>query len=510
MTAVLSIEAAPAALDVRWRVHLLALGAAVAAILVLFHRDAAHIATIWWTSSTFNHVLLIPAILAWLVWQRRFELAQLRPSAWWPPLVLVGAGAMLWLLGEAAGVALARHAALVFMIQGTVAACLGKAVTRGLAFPLFYLVFAIPAGEELVPFLQTVTADISMVLLGWTGVPAHLEGIFITTPTGYFEVAEACAGVKFLIAMVAYGALVANVCFRSWPRRIAFMAVAVLVPILANGVRAFGTIYIAHHTSVEFAVGVDHVVYGWFFFALVIVLIMAAGWRFFDRKVGDPWFDPAELQQPEGRSRPAAVAAAAVALAALPVLWSSVAAAAGTEPPPTDIAFPRIAGWERVAATRGRPWQPHFAGADIVRTARYRDSSGREVDLAVAFFSRQSEGAELVGHGQGAVAPGGAWAWSENAEAPPRGRAERIASHRVTREVVSFYRVGDSLTGSGIEVKLETMKTRLFGGPQRAVAVLVSAEAPGAGLPARPQIDAFLAALGPVDTFADRATTGTR
>jgi exosortase A len=468
-------------------------------------------ATIWWTTSTFNHVLLIPFIIAWMVWQRRFELARLRPSAWWPPLVLVGAGALLWLLGEAAGVALARHAALVVMVQGAIAACLGKAVTRGLAFPLFYLLFAIPAGEELVPFLQTVTADITMLLLGVAGVPAHLEGIFITTPTGYFEVAEACAGVKFLVAMIAYGALVANTCFRSWPRRIAFMAVAILVPVLANGVRAFGTIYIAHQTSLEFAAGVDHVVYGWFFFAFVIILIMAAGWRFFDRKVGEPWFDPAKLQEAEPRpSRPAAVAAAVVALAALPLLWSSAVAAAGTDTPPGEIAFPELRGWERVPALRGRAWQPHFAGADILRTARYRDSRGREVDLAIAYFSRQREGAELVGHGQGAVAPGGAWAWTAAGEAPPHGRAERIASHRVTREVVSFYRVGDSLTGSAIEVKLETMKTRLFGGPQRAVAILVSAEAPGAGLPARPQIDSFLAAIGPVEALADRSTSGAR
>jgi exosortase A len=509
MTAALPMEmAAPSERRSAWRVHLATLAAALAAILLLFHRDAAHMATIWWTSSTFNHVLLIPPILAWLVWQRRADLASLTPSAWWPPLFLVGAGASLWLLGEAAGVALARHTGLVLALQGTIAACLGKAATRGLAFPLFFLLFLIPAGEEMVPFLQTLTARISMVLLGWAGVPAHIEGVFITTPTGYFEVAEACAGAKFLIAMIAYGALVANVCFRSWPRRIGFMAVAILVPILANGVRAFGTIYIAHRTSVDFAVGVDHVVYGWFFFALAIALIMAVGWRFFDRRIGESWFDPPKLDEPAGRTNLVYVAAAAVALAALPPLWSTAIAAVGTEAPPRAIAFPELRGWDRVAPVRGRSWQPHYAGADLVRVARYRDVQGREVDLAVAFFARQREGAELVGHGQGAVAPEGAWAWTASAPAPPGGRAELIASHRVTREVVSFYRVGDSLTGSAIEVKLETMKTRLFGGSQRAVAVLVSAEAPGAGLSARPQIDAFLAALGPVDRFADRAASG--
>ncbi|HKR23690.1 MAG TPA: EpsI domain-containing exosortase, partial [Allosphingosinicella sp.] len=71
------------------------------------------------------------------------------------------------------------------------------------------------------------------------------------------------------------------------------------------------------------------------------------------------------------------------------------------------------------------------------------------------------------------------------------------ASNGVAREVLSFYRVGDVLTGSRMGVKLETMKVRLLGGPQRAVAVLVSSES-------RAAIDGFLAALGPVAPLADR------
>ncbi|HEX8527928.1 exosortase A [Allosphingosinicella sp.] len=507
MTAFVPIDKAdaPGRGDLAWRRSLAALGAAVGAILLLFHRDAAHMAQIWWTSSTFNHCLLIPPILAWLVWQRRGELAQLTPSAWSPGLALIGLGAFGWLLGEAAGVALARHSGLVLMLQGAVVACLGKAVARGLAFPLFYALFLIPVGEGLVPLMQTVTADMAMLFLGWAGVPAHLEGVFITTPTGYFEVAEACAGVKFLVAMLAYGALVANVCFRSARRRALFMLAAVAIPVLANGVRAFGTIYIAHNTSVEFAVGVDHVVYGWLFFALVMALIMAVGWPFFDRKVGERWFDPARLREERTGPPIRRTAGAAIALAVLPLLWSSAISAVGTEAPPSDIAFPDVAGWQRVEARSGLPWQPHFAGADLVRIAHYRDSRGREVDLAIALFASQSDGREIVGFGQGSVGPESNWAWTATAPAPSGGRSELIASHGVTREVASFYRVGDSLTGSEAEVKLETMKARLLGGPQRAVAVLVSAQAPGSGLSARPAIDDFLEALGPVDRLADGA-----
>lgn len=495
-----------------WRVHLVGLAAVAGVMLLLFWRDAADMATIWFTVSTYNHGALIGPIIAWLVWQRLPELRQLAPAACAPGLFVVGAGALAWLLGDAGGIALFRHGGLVLMLQGAVIACLGKAVAHGLAFPLFFAAFLVPAGEEIVPMMQILTAKMCMDLLALVGIPAHIEGIFISIPSGLFRVAEACAGVEFLIAMLALGTLVANLCFRSWQRRALFLAVAIIVPILANGVRAFGTIWIADATGTEFAAGFDHILYGWFFFALVIALVMAAGWPFFDRSPRDPAFDPRAVQPvdaaPGDPARLIRVAAAALALAAMPPLWSATLASAGHQAAPADIRLPDVPGWQRVPGDRGRPWQPHFAGADIIRMGRYRNAQGQEVDLAVAVFARQAEGRELVGFGQGAVAPEGKWSWVAAAPPPPGGKAERIVSFGTGREVASFYRVGDILTGSEERVKLETIKTRLLGGPQRAVAVLVSAQAPAAGVSARPAIDAFLADLGPIDRLADRAAGG--
>lgn len=489
-----------------WRTHLAVLAAVSAAMLALFWRDAADVVALWSNDATFNHCFLILPLIAWLIWQRLPQLRRLVPAAWAPGLVVVGAGALGWLLGEASGVNVARQFGLLLMLEGAVVALLGKAVARGLVFPLFYAFFLVPVGEELVPAMQTLTAQLAALLLGLTAIPAHLEGIFITTPGGYFEVAEACAGARFLIAMLAFGALVANVCYRSWRRRAAFLAVAILVPILANGVRAWGTIYIAEQTSLNFAEGMDHVIYGGIFFAIVIAIILGIGWRFFDRGVDEPWFDPKALQPvvPKG-ARLEWVAAGLLVLAATGPLWSATVSAAGAHEPPATIAFPHVPGWQRVPAAAGIPWSPHYAGADRVALAHYRDSRGRIVDLAIAVFASQSDGRELVGFGQGAVAPDGNWAWTADAPPPPDGRAERIASHGVAREVLSFYRVGDLLTGSRMGVKLETMKARLLGGPQRAVAVLVSAEAPGAESDARPAIDDFLRALGPIAPLADRA-----
>ena len=270
--------------------------------------------------------------------------------------------------------------------------------------------------------------------------------------------------------------------------------------------RAFGTIYIAWWTNNEVAVGIDHLIYGWIFFAIVIALIMAAGWRFFDRAPNARGFDPADLQAPgaePGRTGSAAqMAAIAVALAAVAPLWSGAVAAAGTRPVP-DSPLPDVPGWTRLPA--GPEWLPHYSGADRVRLARYRNSAGQQVDLAFVVFARQSEGRELVGYGQGAADEDGAWSWTGDSPPPPDGKAERIGSHGKVREVASFYRVGDIVTGSATRVKLETVRVRLLGGPQRAVAVLVAAEAPADGLSPRPAIDAFLKDLGPVAPLADRA-----
>jgi len=145
----------------------------------------------------------------------------------------------------------------------------------------------VPFGDEIIEPLQVVTAKIAILLTGWSGIPAFFDGIYIDTPVGLFVVAEACSGIRFLIAMVTLAVLVAFTRFDRWSRRAAFMAVSIVVPIIANGVRAWGTIYMAQSQGLEFAAGFDHVFYGWFFFAFVVVFILGIAWRFFERDPED-------------------------------------------------------------------------------------------------------------------------------------------------------------------------------------------------------------------------------
>ncbi len=477
-----------------WMRPLTILAAAILAILVLFQRDALAMADQWWNSSTYQHCLFILPITGWLIWQRRVEVALIDPGAWAPGLILVTLAAFGWLLGEAGGASLIRHAALMAMVQASVLAILGPRVTRALLFPLFYLVFLIPFGDEFVPALQTVTARIVIALVHLSGLRAQIDGVFITTAAGWFEVAEACSGVKFLVAMVAYGALVANVCFKSWGRRAGFMLLCVVAPVLANGVRAFATIYAAHLTSVEAATGFDHIVYGWFFFAIVMVMVMLAGWRFFDRTLDEPWLaDHRPLRF--SAASPIPVALAAVGLAALPVVWTGTVIAAGRAALPAAVALPDVPGWQRIATT-GTPWQARFDGADHRLYARYGDGKGKAVDIAIALYGWQGHGREIVGFGQGAIDPQGKWKWSATLPAPADGKAERlIGPGKLARTALTFYVIGNGTTGDGMTVKLRTLMARLRGGDQRAAVVIVSAE-DRTDHAARPALEAFLSAFG--------------
>ena len=459
-----------------WQRHGLALAASAAVLLALFARDAAAMVSTWWTSTTFGHCFFIAPIIGWLVWQRRVELAQLTPAAWWPGLALVAAGGAGWLAGDAASVAFARQLGLVLMLAGAVLSLLGPRVARGLAFPLGYAIFLVPFGEWLEAPLQLVTVRLVMPLLALAGIPATSDGVMIHAGRYYFEVAEACSGAKFVIAMVAFGVLVANTCFFSWRRRAAFLLAAVVVPVLANGVRAFATIFIADRTNVEAAAGFDHIVYGWVWFGVVMAVTLAIGWRWFDRAADAPAFDPATLRRPVRRVLPVVPAALLVVAVALSFpAWSALAARSAA-PLPERLALPDIPGWRRAPLSTRAGWEPLYPGADHHLIGRYVDAAGHCVDVGIAVFARQREGGELIAYATGAEGKG----WLRVADLPPvaGGSAMRIrAPGPVDRVVATWYELGGRVTSSPAEVKLLTLKARLLGGDQRAVAVHLSVEA---------------------------------
>ncbi len=310
-----------------WRTPLASLAMAGLALVLVTAASWGEMLHQWWNIDTYNHLLLVPLIIAWLVLLKAGEVARIAPRPFAPGLLLVAAALALWWAGRASGVNLLAHAGAVAALQAAVVTLLGLRASLLLALPLAMGAFLVPFGDEIIPPLQYVTADIAIALTRWSGVPASIEGIYIDTPAGLFIVAEACSGVKFLIAMVTLGVLVCFTRFASWRRRALFLAACILVPILANGVRAWATIYVAQFIGAERATGLDHIVYGWIFFAIVVAALLGGGWRFFEREPGEHgwraqalagwgWLARAE----ELRSAPTGTALAIIALAAIAAL----------------------------------------------------------------------------------------------------------------------------------------------------------------------------------------------
>ncbi len=497
-----------------WRQSLAWLTAALLVLLALFASDWSAMANQWWNTSTYNHVLLIPVIFAWLVWQRLPQLARIAPHAWSPGLLLCAGAALVWVLGAFSGLSVARQAGAIGMALGASLTLLGPKAAWGMAFPLCYLAFLLPLGDELVPALQMITAFLTVTLVKWSSIRATIDGVFINTPAGIFEVAEACSGVKFLIAMIAFGVLLAHVGFKSWYRRIAVVLLSIAVPVLANSVRAWGTIYVAQYKGAAYAGGFDHIVYGWLFFALVIALVIALAWHFFDRPASEALIDAEAINTAtwlerlsRWQLRPPVAIAAIVGMVLAAMAWVSAANALNAALP-HQIFLPVVKGWHRVDYKPQEWWQPHAQGANHHLMGRYQDAKGRTVDVFFALYAGQDEGREAGGFGQGALPDDGTWSWQSPGPPVPDARTDRLMGARKTERVAAtWYRTGSVLTGSNARLKLANTLDRLLLRERPTMTLILSAEV-HPGHSASDALDAFRLSTGPVAPWMDRMAAG--
>ena len=168
------------------------------------------------------------------------------------------------------------------MIQAAIVTVLGTSVARALVFPLAFLLFAIPAGEILVPTLMDWTADFTVDALRWSGVPVYREANHFTIPVGHAGRSSRRAAASATSSHRSWsGTIYAAMAYTSTRRRVLFIAASIVVPIVANWLRAYMIVMIGHLSNNKLAVGVDHLIYGWIFFGVVMLLLFWVGsfWR---------------------------------------------------------------------------------------------------------------------------------------------------------------------------------------------------------------------------------------
>jgi len=286
---------------------------------------------------------------------------------------------------------------VVLMIPLVIWAILGTAVVRTLAFPLCFLLFAVPFGDFMEPPLMEYTADFTVAALRLTGIPVYREGQFFMIPSGSWSVVEACSGLRYLIASLTVGVLYAHLTYRSLARRAIFVALSVIVPIVANWLRAYMIVMIGHLSEMKYAVGFDHLIYGWLFFGVVMLILFWIGNHL--REDLDP--RPAALRSVllAARDHPslAAMMVATIAAAGMVAVWPVAAAqleSAGAIGPPALQAPPSAVDWQPVAG-RLTDWTPRF----VSPSAQINQSYGKEgtrAGLYIGYYRNQRQGAQLI------------------------------------------------------------------------------------------------------------------
>jgi len=276
----MSTTALPAMRTSVLRVPLAALAAGTVLLGLLFHEECVAAVRVWLESTAYGHCFLIAPMAAYLAWDRRARLRGMVPQPW-PAAALLGLPvAAVWFTAELLGIMEGRQLAAIAAIEVMALAVLGPRLYRMLAGPLLYLVFLVPFGAFLTPLLQQFTARFVAVGLAVLGIPSLVTDMTIEIPEGMFYVAEACAGLRFLIAAVAFGVFFALLNYRSAGRRVAFIAASCVVPVVANGFRALGIVVLGHVLGSAEAAETDHILYGWIFFSIVLLLLVAIGLPF--------------------------------------------------------------------------------------------------------------------------------------------------------------------------------------------------------------------------------------
>jgi len=487
---------------------------ALCLLLAIHFATAASIVGLWMRSATFAHGFMIPPIAAWLVWRGRRTLGGV-PCRPWPlalaPLAALGA---LWLVSTVANVQVLQQYCLVLMLAATVAAVLGRAFAAAIAFPLAYLLLAVPFGEVFVPPLIDFTARFTVAVLQLTGIPVFHENNYISLPSGNWSVVEACSGLRYLIASFALGTLYAYLTYRSLTRRLVFIAVALVLPVFANGLRACLIVLIGHWSDMTLAIGIDHLIYGWVFFGLVTTLLFWCGGRWHQTEL-EPVTAPNIASDRAGHKPPPATPAAlvrvtiaAVALSAVwPLLAARVlspagAASADTTAEPTLSLAPPPGPW-RASSLRPGDWRAQHMGEPQRVAANYSDGR-RTVSLQLTWYRHQAKDAELLAPVR-RLAPGMPQ-WSEsgvgkrNIPLGPRTvtvrqSVEQLGSVKLL--VWRWYRVAGHDTSSPHLVKMLLAKAKLTGSDDSGAEIVVASLFDEKTAPAEAAMHDLLAAMLP-------------
>jgi exosortase len=248
----------------------------------------------------FSYCLLIPFLSGAILFANRKSIASLPAGTSWAGLSLAAVSFGLFALGYLWTFNVLQRVGMLGSAIGLAVFLLGSGMVRRHPFPFAYLLLTIP-----VPFflyqkvsfsLQMLATRLSASLLGLSGVPIAERGNILDIGGKEFFVAEACSGIRSLLAILSVAILFAYVFRSGLLPGVILVLTAVPVTILVNVLRIFLTGWIWHRFGTDLTQGAIHDSMGMILFCVSLVFLYV-DWLFIK------WLfriDPAKKQLREG------------------------------------------------------------------------------------------------------------------------------------------------------------------------------------------------------------------
>lgn len=245
--------------------------------LWIYWRTLAHLALQWGRDPNFSHGFLVPLFSAYVIWQKRNQIAKVVAKPSWSGLVFLFCGILLLLVGEMGAELFLARTSLLLLLAGIIILYFGWTFFRSVLFPWAFLLLMIPIPAILfnkITFpLQLLASRLAAVVLPVFGVPVLREGNIINLASIALEVAEACSGIRSLMSLltlaIMYGYLMDKRSRVRWVLAIS----AVPIAVAANSIRVIGTGLLVQYWDPEKAEGYFHESWGWLTFVTSLFML---------------------------------------------------------------------------------------------------------------------------------------------------------------------------------------------------------------------------------------------
>jgi len=234
-----------------------------------------------WQSDDHAHGALILAVMVWLFWGLRAQIAAVpaRPQ----PLVgwlVFAIGLFLYVVGEVFQISILGFGSQPFVVAGILLLLKGTGATRVAWFALFYFIFMIPLPGIIVdavtgPLKNWISAIVVEILYR-VGYPISRSGVVLTIGQYQMLVADACSGLHSMYSLSALGTLFMYIMARTSRLHNAIMVASILpIAFIANIVRVMILVLITYHFGDEAGQGFLHGTAGMVLMLVALVCFFA-------------------------------------------------------------------------------------------------------------------------------------------------------------------------------------------------------------------------------------------